>query len=107
MHKLQDVPQQQHAGSVFPSVVGIREVFTYISRTERAENRIYHRMAEDITVGMTEQSFFKRNIHSADNQASARYEPVRIIADAYPHKKPVAQKIGSAEDRKRKRKGIS
>jgi hypothetical protein len=71
--------------------IGIREMSADVTKGCRTEQSIHDRMGQHVRIGMTEQSAFKRNVNTAQNQLSVLNKSVYIITvtnSEYLHKEP-------------------
>ena len=77
----------QQCQTVRPLVgrVGIRKMLADVSKRERAQKRIHHRVCEHIRVRMSVQAKLERNVYAADDTAPPLNQPMDVIAVSDPH----------------------
>ena len=67
------------------SRITIRKMKPDIPEGRCAEQSVHNGMDQDIRIGMAEQTFFKGDIHSSQNESPALHKPVYIITGTYTH----------------------
>ena len=77
----------QQCQTVRPLVgrVGIRKMLADVSKRERAQKRIHHRVCEHIRVRMSVQAQLERNVYATDDTAPPLNQPMDVIAVSDPH----------------------
>lgn len=68
-----------------PLWIGVRKMEADIALRRRPENRIRHRMTEDVGVGMPDESHPVRNFDAAYDQPPAGLEAVKIVSSTNSH----------------------
>ena len=63
----------------------IREMPPDVAQRRRAEQRIADRVQQHIRVRMSEQAFFVRDLHPADDQLAAFHQLMHVVALTDPH----------------------
>ncbi len=66
------------------TAVGVRVVLPDVAGPGGAEDRVGHRMADDVGIGVPERAALGRHGHAAEDERPAFDQPVQIVADAYP-----------------------
>ena len=56
-----------------------------VSKRERAQKRIHHRVCEHIRVRMSVQAQLERNVYATDDTAPPLNQPMDVIAVSDPH----------------------
>ena len=56
-----------------------------IAGRERAEQRVHHRVGEDIRIRMPRESRPVRDIHAADDAPAPLFQPVYVVTVPDPH----------------------
>src|SRR5207244_4980633 len=69
------------ARDAFETRIGIRKHFADISQPACTQQGVRYCMAEDIPVGMSDQTLFVRNLNPAQNERGRRSEPMEIETD--------------------------
>src|SRR3989442_15482926 len=76
-----DLPQQLRAVRASETRIVAREVRSEIAEVGRSEDRVHHRMEEDVTVGMANEPRRMLDRDTAQDQAAARRETVNIVPE--------------------------
>src|SRR5262245_58937149 len=74
--------EQVDARRVLPARIAVREMTADVALTDGAENRIGHRMAHDVGIGMPERADVRRDRHAAEDERPAGYEAMQVVAGA-------------------------
>ena len=80
-----DCLQKLHTGSPLLLWIGVREMLPDIPECRCPEQCIHDRMQCHICIGMSEQSFFIRNLYPAENQFSSFYQTMYVITISNSH----------------------
>ena len=82
---LDDLRQQPRAVQPAPLRIGIRVVFPDIAQPGRPQERIGHRMANHVRVGVPQQSARVLDPEPTQDQRPPLAQPMRVVPDPNPH----------------------
>ena len=90
-HRRDGAQQRERVGAA-PALVGVREVRADVVEPGGAEQRVDDRVREHVRVGVPGEPEQLRVLqaHAAEDQRTARLEPVRVPSDARPHARHAA-----------------
>ncbi len=91
-HEGDDVRQQHDARRALPARVGVGIVLADVAGPGGAEDRVGHRVADDVGIGVPERATLGRHGHAAEHERPAFDQPVQVVADAdRPGRPPAAR----------------
>ena len=65
-----------------PFLIRIRKMRSDVAHSGGAEQRIANRMAQNISIGMANRTFFKGDFDAANHEFAFLREPVKVVADS-------------------------
>ena len=74
---------KKHAVDILVRTVGIREMLSYVTEPESADDRIHYRMNEHVGIRMPEKTHFIGNLDTAEDKVSALAVAVNVVAVTY------------------------
>ena len=88
--------KQQHTVNTLIRGICIGKMLSNVSQCSRAKKRVHHCMKQYICIRMTVQTFFIGYRYTTEDQLSALYQPVYIIAMTNSHDISLPFRIASA-----------
>ena len=82
---LDDLRQQPRAVEPAPLGIGVRVVFPDIAQPGRPQQRVGHRVANHVRVGMPQQPERMLDPKSTQDQRPTLAQPMRVVPDPNPH----------------------